>query len=238
MIYREHADPALNGLLKDAEIAVFNRMPAQVIAGRVARLGEFLLIGTVKTQWAHEPTFNHQRYDTDLKAWVLDADPPANPVLYATHVGGIAVLSALFGDLNEFDQRKRLGMPLTEQDRPHFGWESCPSFVNTRLGERQHRDYTYYVLPELISTARKLGPTLEGSIDVIGLPNKDDCFVLENSSSEETELLAYYRQEQRELPEGIHHGSYGLQEAITYMSIPVNGTDLHPMTRPLILPGS
>lgn len=232
MMYREHEDPNSNELLRLTSVGIANRAPAQSLAGRLTRLGNFLLIGTLQTQEAHAPTLNHQNYDTNLRAWVLDRKASMGPVLYATRIGGIAVLSALFGDLNEFDQRKRLGIPLTDADRPHFGWEKRISSVNTLQDTREHFDYTYYALPELISAARKLGPDLRGSIDVIAKPR----LIPYLKPPEEDGGYPRFITEAPDIAPGISHGVFGFGDAETYMSIPVDGTDLPLNVKPLILP--
>lgn len=233
MIYTEHPNQAANTLLRSAEIAIHSGRPATLTASTLARSGRFLLIGTVQSQAVHVPRPAHQHYDTELKAWVLDAEPSQKSALYATDVGGIAVLSALFGDLNEVDQRKRLGVPLTDLERPHFGWEPSDPDWDSRL-------FKYYALPELISAVRKQGYALEASIDVIERPVRGYNFSLYPFSLPEDHenVLPPERQDQpyTQLPSGIHHGTTDIQgEAITYMSIPVNGTDLPPNILPLIL---
>lgn len=228
MIYQEHQDPLKNHLLRLAEMAVLNNRPAVVAASFLTKYPDFLLIGTVQTQFEHSPTVMQQHYDPDIKAWVLDNDPEIPYALYGTNVGGIAVMGALFGDLNLYDQRKDLGVPLTDADRPHYGWEE-----GTRASS-----YTYFALPELITMARKLGPELQGYIDVVEWPKSPPDPGVRPLEPEQPALPSTMREplEAPPLPPGLHRASYGIDTAITYMSIPVNGTDLPINTYPLILP--
>jgi hypothetical protein len=243
MIYRNHMDSRKNSMLRVAELRIRQGEPAETTGNFLAKYSNFspdgrfmpgtgfLLIGSVQSQETRLPTLGKQHYDTDLKAWVLDSDPHSGPSLYGTNVGGIAVLSALFGDLNEHNERKRLGIPLTDADRPHFGWE---------LTHPDHDSiFTYYALAELISSARKLGHELQGSIDVVDWPQLDPYQVVAPMSDAEYQpppTPSMRARQERTLPPGIHHASYAFNDAITYMSIPVNGTDLPPTIRPLLLP--
>lgn len=142
----------------DYAISAFERQKIGPLdlAGFLVKRG-FLLIGTVISQSEHAPQAVPEYFDMDLRMWTY-VDNNQSPLLRATSEPRAAAMCAIFGDYNLPGQRDRIRPKLTEQERPHFGWQ--PSRINPG-------SLALHALAEVIQKAHQLGADLTGSIDAI-----------------------------------------------------------------------
>jgi hypothetical protein len=165
-------------------------------AVEVASLGYFLA-GTAKSQAIHRPRPAIRAFDGENWVQVFEDE---RPVLRATQLGGLAIACALFGDMNDYHQRRNMGDPLPEiaaQVRLSYSIE-VPS------DQPDATRYHLWCRPELIRFAQDRGTRLEGAIDIL---QKDSFhyFTLETDNS---------------------YSPFALKEQHTIASLPVQGPDL------------
>lgn len=127
-------------------------------------------VGTRQTSGLHHPHYAFKRYSRNVPGWhyLEKPGPDERSLLIATKLTRVAIISALFGDINETMPEpgtaawkhatarpaSRLDPSITSRPRPHFGW-TPDAFEED--GVKLH------ALPELINAA----PQLSGYIDII-----------------------------------------------------------------------
>lgn len=129
-------------------------------------------------------------------------------VVAATNLGEIAICAALFGDLNDKDERSNLGTPLVSHGPPFYGFrEMSPS----------QKKYDIFATPQLINVAQLMGPALKGYIDIV----HGDEFTLTH-----------------EVLKGMYYGGIYIvsQEVQTIGTIEIDGTDLPSTVQPRNFP--
>lgn len=127
---------------------------------RLARAGYFF-IGTAESKQQHTPKVDTTYFDRSINQWVYTRR--GTPSLIVTNVGGVAILSALFGGINYPNKTHIHGEPLTDQFPPHYAWQEQPGYYK----DTQRIQYHYQLRPELISAAQKYGGELTGCIDIV-----------------------------------------------------------------------
>lgn len=134
------------------------------IVGPPQEAGSIFAIGTPQTNGFHHPNYGFKRYSRAIPGWhyLQKPGPDERPVLIATKLPKVAIITALFGDINEIASessatgrpKSQLDPSITSRPRPHFGWKP-DAFEED--GVKAH------ALPELINAA----PQLTGSIDFV-----------------------------------------------------------------------
>lgn len=154
--------------------AVTNRDPdvstVDALAAIVAK--DYNLLGTAQSQAVHEPVADQHYGDRHLGHEVYVEDPGI-PVLQATWSGKIAIMGAVFGDINVPQQRQQLGNPLT--DGPHrYGWfgllpEVIQEKLDLPLGDLGYVQESIALQAdlELLHAVRRQHDTIVGGVDVL-----------------------------------------------------------------------
>lgn len=156
-----------------------HEMSARELA-RHAVLAGLLLIGTTESKPVHEPVDYKEHAFTDIrekgvrKYHTLRENPnqdiSGQKLLLAGKQADIALMCALFGDLNNREERIRRCLPFTGYEDNNFGWGSD---IYAALSESGRRDYyaeeespvTAFARVELIKAIDE--DRLSGTIDCI-----------------------------------------------------------------------
>lgn len=160
--------------IADIVDAVVNKDPDMSILDATARIlaAGYLFVGTAQSEPVHYPTSRQRYLDRRLNHEVY-VEEPEQAVLQATWSGKLAVLGAVFGDINKPGQRRDMGAPLTPEQHT-YGWFGVHyEEMRSRL-ELSDNDPGYY--EEMIGTqadvaylhaVRRLHDKLTGSIDIL-----------------------------------------------------------------------
>lgn len=167
---------------KDPDISLLDATTSILAAG-------YLFIGTAQSEPIHYPTSGQRYLDRHLDHEVY-VEEPEQPILQATWSGKLAIMGAVFGDINKPGQRKAMGAPLTAE--PHiYGWYGLHyKEVQARLGLADndpgyHEDAIGIQADlELLHAVQKLHDNLTGSIDILRM---DESFYLVGDKPEAEE---------------------------------------------------
>lgn len=154
--------------------AVNRRDPDISVVEAIAEIGSrgYLFVGTAESQALHEPVPDQRYRDVDLGTEIY-VEEPGVPVLQMTWSGKIAVLTAIFGDINIPHQRARMASPLTPETR-QYGWfgmwpETLQKQYDLEFGDPGYAEHTIGVQAdvELIHAVQKRGDTIVGKADIV-----------------------------------------------------------------------
>lgn len=142
-------------------------------------IGTFFAIGTPESKFLHDPFYQFNFFSHSIANWCYMEKPGVEekPTLVVTKLSRVAIISALFGDINEHTQSEHLenctdplrvinpcacppatfSTSIIDRPRPHFGWDPDP---------HEEEGVALHALPELINKAHKLS----GFIDIVEVP--------------------------------------------------------------------
>lgn len=180
---------------------------------RLARQG-YLFIGGVVHKEQHEPQAGINILDMERTEWRGVSELGKRAVV-ATDLGEVAICAALFGNLNDRDERASLGVPIVGHGPPFYGFET------TRYSGRERspsgKTYDVFATPQLINVAQLMGPALKGYIDIVS----DEGFTLTHSVRRNNGTGGIYTAD---------------QDVQTIVTIEIDGTDLPPNIQPRNFP--
>lgn len=161
----------IKGLVEAAnerKLRVANALREMVGAPEIA--GEYFLIGTRQSEKYHGPGYGFTHYDRrGMPSWQYLEDPrDQKKSLVVAKLAKVAIISALFGDINwnwaeDLRSQKdnhaprpmsRLDSIITSRPRPHYGWAPDPF---------EEEGIALHAIPELINCA----PQLTGFVDIV-----------------------------------------------------------------------
>lgn len=173
-IYREEYNPEKDRIRALAEAA--NKRKLRVadalreMVGPPEIAGEYFLIGTQRSEKYHGPVYGFTHYDRKgIPSWqYLEKPDQEKKSLVVTKLAKVAIISALFGDINrnwpeDIRPRKNNSAPrprsrlddiITSRPRPHYGWTPDPF---------EEEGVALHAIPELINCASQL----KGTVDIV-----------------------------------------------------------------------
>lgn len=128
--------------------------------------GRYFLIGSRTSEKYHGPVYGFTHYDRKgIPTWqYLENFGQETKSLVVTKLAKVAIIAALFGDINHNHPediisnrgrpQSRLDSIITSQPRPHYGWTPDPF---------EEEGVALHAIPELINCA----PQLEGAVDIV-----------------------------------------------------------------------
>ncbi len=172
--YREEYDSEKDRIRALAEAAnkrklrVADALREMVGAPEIA--GQYFLIGSRRSEKYHGPVYGFTHYDRrGIPTWQYLENPGRETKsLVVTKLAKVAIISALFGDINRNwpenvrpqknnsvpRPQSRLDDIITSRPRPHYGWTPDPF---------EEEGVALHAIPELINCA----PQLEGAVDIV-----------------------------------------------------------------------
>jgi hypothetical protein len=163
---------AVNG--RDSAISVVDAMACIEEKG-------YLFIGTAQTQAVHEPIPDQRYNDVNLGKDIYVEDPGV-PVLQLTWSGRIAIMGAVFGDINVPNQRLLLGEPLTPEPSS-YGWfglwyEEVQASLGLPINDPEYLQYSIGIQADtrLLSAVRRRHDNIRGSADIV--PHDESVYLL------------------------------------------------------------
>lgn len=133
------------------------------IAGldKIAKRGYFF-IGGIEYQDEYVPGYRQTHLDLNIGEWVYNVERGAERTTTITNIGSIAILSGLFGNLDNIDERLILGKRLTKKLPPYYAWREVPTLYDT-----QGPNFAHYVRPELITHAQLHPEEVTGTVSIV-----------------------------------------------------------------------
>lgn len=123
----------------------------------------YFFIGGTKEKEEHIPGYNQFHLDINIGEWVYNVEKGAERTVTITNIGGIAILSSLFGSLDSLSERYARCEVFTKKHPPHFAWREKPR----EMPSSWPAQFEYYVRPELITEAQRHPENLEGAIHIV-----------------------------------------------------------------------
>lgn len=126
----------------------------------------YFFIGGAKERAEHVPGYNRSHLDLNIGEWVYNVEKGADRTVTITDIGGIAILSGLFGNLDSLEERYARGKVFTEKNAPHYGWREKSRLTPSSWPAQ----FEYYARPQIIAEVQKHPMSFTGLIHIVKPP--------------------------------------------------------------------